>query len=452
MAGVGGVGGAASVGAAREPRRLLVAAFGDPGHAFPMIALGRALVARGHDVTLQTWERWREPAQAEGMRFEPAPEYRVFPTHEHPLKPYEAAARAAREMAPVLEELRPDAVVADILTLGPALGAEVAGVPVATLIPHVHPGGGDGFPPYSLGARLPRGAAGRAVWRAVAPAVEAGLRRGRDELNETRRRLGLRELPWVHNGLSHGLCLVGTLPALEYPRRWEPWEHVVGPLQWELPFEDVEPPGGDEPLVVVAPSTSQDRDHVLLRAALRGLQDLPVRVLATWNRRPPDSPLPRAGNARVVEWMSYSKAMARADVVVCHGGHGTVVRALSCGAAVVACPAAGDMNENAARADWAGLGVRIPRRWATPRAVRLAVLRTLGDAGIAGRVRAVADWARTNDGAVRAAELVEQFAARGGHVSSPAMSSMSRLSCQPPPSVSRSEERITPTGRKPTFS
>jgi UDP:flavonoid glycosyltransferase YjiC (YdhE family) len=324
---------------------------------------------------------------------------------------------------------------------------------VATLVPHVHPGGSDGFPPYSLGARLPRGVVGRAVWRGMAPAVAAGLRRGRDELNETRRRLGLRELPWVHNGLSHGLCLVGTLPALEYPRRWEPWEHVVGPLQWELPFEDVEPPAGDEPLVVVAPSTSQDRDHVLLRAALRGLEGLPVRVLATWNRRPPDSPLPRAGNARVVEWMAYSKAMARADVVVCHGGHGTVVRSLSCGAAVVVCPAAGDMNENAARVDWAGLGVRIPRRWATARSVRLAVLRALGDQGIAGRVRAVADWARANDGALRAAELVEGVAAPPGQASStPTTSSISRLSCQPPPSASRSEDRITPTARKPTFS
>jgi UDP:flavonoid glycosyltransferase YjiC (YdhE family) len=261
----------------------------------------------------------------------------------------------------------------------------------------------------------------------------------------------LGELPWVHNGLSHTLCLVGTLPALEYPRRWEPWEHVVGPLQWEPPFEDVEPPPGAEPLVVVAPSTSQDPDHQLLRAALQGLEGLPVRVLATWNRRQPASPLPRTANARVVDWISYSKAMARADVVVCHGGHGTVVRALSSGAAVVACPAAGDMNENAARIDWAGLGVRIPRRWATARAVRLAVLRALDDPAIAERARVVADWARANDGAVCAAELVEELADRPQSWS-PATSSISRLSCQPSPSASRSDLRITPTGRKPTFS
>jgi UDP:flavonoid glycosyltransferase YjiC (YdhE family) len=183
---VTGRGAAAGAEGRPAPRKLLLAAFGDPGHAFPMIALGRALVGRGHDVTMQTWERWREPVELEGMRFEPAPEYRVFPTREHPLKPYEAAARAALEMAPVLDELRPCAVVADILTLGPALGAEVAGVPVATLVPHVHPGDGGGFPPYSLGARLPRTALGRAIWRGIAPAVAAGLRHGRDELNETR--------------------------------------------------------------------------------------------------------------------------------------------------------------------------------------------------------------------------------------------------------------------------
>ncbi len=48
--------------------RLLLGAFGDPGHAFPIIALGRELAARGHDVTTQTWTRWREDVEAQGMR------------------------------------------------------------------------------------------------------------------------------------------------------------------------------------------------------------------------------------------------------------------------------------------------------------------------------------------------------------------------------------------------
>src|SRR6185312_6791964 len=75
-------------------RRILLGAFGDPGHAFPMIALGRALAARGHDVTLQTWRRWQRHVEAEGMRFAPAPEYQVFPQGPEPLDFYEAVVHA----------------------------------------------------------------------------------------------------------------------------------------------------------------------------------------------------------------------------------------------------------------------------------------------------------------------------------------------------------------------
>ena len=53
--------------------RFFLGAFGDPGHAFPMLALGSRLAARGHDVMLETWGRWREHVEAEGMAFVAAP-------------------------------------------------------------------------------------------------------------------------------------------------------------------------------------------------------------------------------------------------------------------------------------------------------------------------------------------------------------------------------------------
>jgi UDP:flavonoid glycosyltransferase YjiC (YdhE family) len=393
--------------------RLLLGAFGDPGHAFPIIALGRALRARGHEVTIQTWSRWREDIEGEGIGFSPAPEYHVFPTLERPLKPYEAVLRATREAAPLVGELRPDAIVADILTLAPALAGELAGVPVGTLIPHVHPAGAPGFPPYSIGARLPRTPAGRALWRAFERPLARGIELGRLELNETRRRLGLPPQAHHHGGISRQLCLVGTFPELEYPRPWQGHEHVVGPLLWEPPAAAVEIPPGSAPLVLVAPSTSQDPGQRLLAACLSGLAGLPVRVLATWNRRPPERPLPRAANATVLEWLSYAQTMPHAAVVVCHGGHGTVARALSCGAAVVAVPAAGDMNENAARIDWAGVGVRVPRRMVGPLAVRLAVLRAVADARLRARAGELAASGVAAVAGERAAVLVERLAGRG---------------------------------------
>jgi UDP:flavonoid glycosyltransferase YjiC (YdhE family) len=331
---------------------------------------------------------------------------------ERPLKPYEAVVRAARDTLPQLEEARPDVVVADILTLAPALGGELLGVPVATLIPHVDPRPAPGFPPYSLGARLPRTRVGRALWDGLEPLVGRGLELGRRELNETRERLGLPALDRVHGGISDRLALVATFPQLEYPRTWPASTHVVGPLLWEQPFEDVELPPGDAPLVLVAPSTVQDPSHRLLRAAVEGLAGEDVRVLATTNRRPLDAPLALASNTRLVDWVSYARTMPRCDLVVCHGGHGTVMRALASGCALVVVPAGGDMNENAARVDWAGVGVRLPRRYARREPVRLAVRRALREPQLRARARVLADWAAGHDGAARAAELVEAFAAR----------------------------------------
>jgi UDP:flavonoid glycosyltransferase YjiC (YdhE family) len=102
--------------------------------------------------------------------------------------------------------------------------------------------------------------------------------------------------------------------------------------------------------------------------------------------------------------------MSRCDLVVCHGGHGTVLRALTSGCPVVVVPAGGDMGENAARLDWSGLGVRLPQRLLAPSTLRLAVERALADEAMRARVRSVAEWARREDGATRAAEAVEALA------------------------------------------
>ena len=393
-------------------RRFFLGAFGQPGHAFPMLALGRELVARGHEVTYETWARWREPVEASGMRFVAAPEYPVFPTQEQPLSPYEAIVRATRDTRPAVADAAPDIVVHDILTLAPALAGELEGVRVATLIPHVYPVGAPGFPPYAFGARMPRTAAGRALWRRLDKPVAKGLARGREELNDARTRLGLEPVTHFHGGLSEDLCLVGTYPELEYPRDWPEHVHVVGPLIWEPPAEAVAPPPGDEPLVLVAPSTAQDPDHRLLRAALAGLGREPVRVLATWNRRPLPGPATVPANTRLVEWISYAQTMPECDLVICHAGHGTLVRALASGAVVLAVPHVGDMAENAARADWAGVGVRLPWPLLTPQTLRLAVRRALAGPERAAAVQRIAAASGLDAGPARAADLLEGLAVR----------------------------------------
>ena len=172
-----------------------------------------------------------------------------------------------------------------------------------------------------VGARLPalrarraaaahaRGALGLAALR---PARGKGLEQGRREYNDCRARLGLAPLPGLHTGLSRALTLVATLPQLEYPRRWEPWLRVVGPLLWEPPGERVAPPPGEGPVVLVAPSTAQDPEHALLRAALAGL----ARRAGARDRHLQRPRARSAGrvpaNAVLVPWLSYARTMPAA--------------------------------------------------------------------------------------------------------------------------------------------
>jgi UDP:flavonoid glycosyltransferase YjiC (YdhE family) len=397
-------------GSAPTSLRLLLAAFGDAGHVYPAIALGRALAARGHEVVLETWEERRDAVEGAGLGFTAAEEYRMFPPPDPDSADGNHAAEAARALLPLLEEMRPHVVVSDILTLAPALAAERAGVPLATLIPHIYPVVEPGLPFFAIGLAPPRTPLGRGAWRAGRRALEVGLEHGRRDLNCQRERLGLAPIDRFHGGISTELALVATFPQLEYPRRWPPGVHVVGPLMWEPPFGEVPGPPGDRPLVLVAPSTAQDPDHRLLRAALAGLAGEPIRVLATWNRRPVSGRLATAPNTRLVEWVSYSKTMPSCALVICHAGHGTMARALASGCPVLAVPHRGDMAENAARADWARVGVRLPWRLLRPAALRLAVRRALSEPPLAARARELAAWAVANDGAARAADLVEGLA------------------------------------------
>ena len=384
--------------------RCLVAAFGDPGHVFPAVSLARALKSRGHEVILETWPQWQGAVEGAGLRFVSADQYQVFPP---PASGSPGAGQAAVALMPLLEDFKPDVVINDILTVAPALAAEAYGCSWATLIPHIYPVQDHGMPFFSVGALPPRTGIGRGFWGLTERALKFGLERGRDDLNAQRSLAGLPPTDRFHGGTSPDLAMVATYPQLEYPRDWPASVHVTGPMPFETPFEAIELPPGSDPLILVAPSTSQDPDNHLVRSALAALAGQPVRVVATTNRVVPSRPIEVPGNAVLVDWLSYSQLMPESSLVICHGGHGTVARALAAGVPVLTCPAAGDMNETAARITWAGVGRSI--RWSLtgPRSLRWAVAEILGEPMYRVRAGRISAWDAGYDGPARGAELVE---------------------------------------------
>jgi UDP:flavonoid glycosyltransferase YjiC (YdhE family) len=232
-----------------------------------------------------------------------------------------------------------------------------------------------------------------------------------ESLNRERAELGLppRKDPDAQDPAE--LVLVATLPQLEYPRVWPSGVHVTGPIWLDLPGPDDSAQPGEGPLIVVAPSTIKDPDGALVRAALEALVGEPVRVLVTRGGRELSLDGPVPANARVVDWLDFARAMPEAALVICHGNHGTVVRALAEGVPVLVSPAMPDDAEHGARVAWSGAGLMIPKPLLSTASLRSASRVLLGEPKFGERARAIAAAGGTQGGPARAAALVEEHAA-----------------------------------------
>ena len=299
--------GSAQWSVAVEQLRLLVAAFGDPGHAFPAIALARAL--RG--AAMRCWSRrgsgGGRRSRARGSASPAAEEYTVFPPPGPDTPDGQTAADAALALLPLDGGVRAGSGG----ERHPHAGADArrgAGRGAAgDADPARLSGARAGDAVSSLGLRPPRTPVGRRAWRGAEPLLAMGLRRGRDEINETRAAVGSRR---------SSASTAGSASSWRWSRRsrsssirggGRPHVHVTGPMQFELPYPDIELPEGDEPLVLVAPSTAQDPELRLVRAALEALAEEPVRVVATTNRHRPRAADRRRRRTR---WWSTGSLLA----------------------------------------------------------------------------------------------------------------------------------------------
>lgn len=390
--------------------RIAVGSAGLAGHTLPALALAGALRERGHEVRFFGFDRWRETSERLGLSFR-GDEAAIVPG----LAPESDLAVTARALLDPLEEFGAQVVVGDALTLAPGLAAEAAGLARVTLYPEVYPLAAPGLPYFSLGLVAPRTGIGRALWRALPSSVSTRLpstgwlHESRRSLNRARGSLGLAPID-AFDAPEMGLSLIATLPELEYPRDWPDRVRVTGRMGLDVGGAEFTPPPGSDPLILVAPSTVKDPGGTLVAATLEALEREPVRVLASTSSGAAPTVDAVPANAVVADWVDYSAAMPAASLVVCGGNHGTVVQALVNGVAVLVVPVMPDDAEHGARVAWSGAGLMLPRRAASPAALRLIVRRLLGDGRFAARAGEIAAANRGRDGAVAGALLVEQHA------------------------------------------
>lgn len=145
------------------------------------------------------------------------------------------------------------------------------------------------------------------------------------------------------------------------------------------------------------------------RAALGAVEGLGVRVLLTVGRRFDPAvldPLPPGVHAE--QWLDQAHVLPAADLVVCHGGSGTVYGALAAGVPVVVVPVFADQFENGRRVAATGAGLvveadggsraRVVDERDAPR-IRDAIQTVLATPGYRERAQAIAAGLRTTPSA-----------------------------------------------------
>jgi UDP:flavonoid glycosyltransferase YjiC (YdhE family) len=361
--------------------RIALVAGPDAGHALPCLALGSALAARGHDVTLLTGAGHAPAAAAHHLRFLELPGLAGPGADDLGVLLWERAAAMTPALVDLLRaEVRPDLVVADVLTRVGGFAAEVLGVPWVQLSPHHTTEPSQHLPPIGLG-RPPA----RTPWRRwddtrIRLQQEASLATGRAQERQARARLGL---PPAGGPV---LRLHATLPALEPARPdWPADSHVVGAMDVDPPLPPLALPDGDGPLVVVTDSTASRVDWSLGAIALDALRHTGVRLVVTTGRTDLDP-----WHVAVVGKGPHGPLFDAADVVVTPGGGGSTAKALTRGVPLVVVPWHGDQRETAGRVATAGAGVRLSPARCTPGRLRRAVVRVLADGRYAAAARAAA--------------------------------------------------------------
>jgi UDP:flavonoid glycosyltransferase YjiC (YdhE family) len=346
--------------------RILVTFAGGSGHADPMVPIADALRAARHDVAFAGRRSGAAVAEGCGFASFPSPggaaDGPVTPTplraldmdHEYAVLRDFYAGSEARERATLVLELsaqwRPDLIVCDEVDFGSMVAAERLGLPHVTVLVT---------------------ACGSFV---RAETVAAAL-------DELRSEHGLPPDPSVRMPGRH-LVIAPFPPSFRDPAfplptnalsiRPEPALSAGTESPWR-------PPASGLPVVYVTLGTIFNAESGdLFDRVLRGLRDLPIEVVVTVGRDlDPDRFGPQPPHVHIERYIPQAALLPHCDLVINHGGSGSVIGALAHGLPIVVLPMGADQSLNGARCAQLGVGMVLEAVGATPATIQEAVVAIL---------------------------------------------------------------------------
>ena len=424
---------------ARSNLRILAVCWDGGGNVPPTLGAVRALAGRGHNVRLIADDTMRAEVIDAGARFLPwkrapnrsdrSPEscyVRDWETSD-PLAGFQRACERvfvgpaqfhAEDILEALATEPADILLGADMLFGSMLAGEIAKVPTALLASNISLWPLPGHPPFGPGFQPARSVADRTRDAEVSATAERQWDGFLPCLNATRAHFGLAPLFHVREQpLSAGRHLLATSRSFDFPTEHLP-DHVryVGPLlempswaheRWtSLPAREM------RPLVLVSFSTTNQGQADVLQRAISGLAGEPIEVVVTLGKALEGLRLRSPANATILPNAAHDEILTKASVVVTHGGHGTVLRSLSHGVPLVVLPMGRDQNDNAARVDYHGVGLRLDPS-ASPQMLGEAVRRILSESSFSERASALRRAiAEEGPGPARLVAEIEDFVLR----------------------------------------
>jgi UDP:flavonoid glycosyltransferase YjiC (YdhE family) len=413
--------------------QVLQALWAGGGNVAPQLAIARALADRGHEVRVLAGRSLRDQVERAGAGFVPyerAPDVDASDPQRDPIRDWEArtpfgafgrwrdglicgpAAGFAADVHAELDARPADVVVFDYMLLGACVGAQAAALPSVALVHTPYPLPAPGAPPFGLGLSPMRGPLGALRDASLRRLTMALWRPGLPALNEARAEFGLPPLdhPFEQILLAERVLIL-TSPELDFASRGNlpPIVRYAGPVLsrdgadgWESPWAGDDP----RPLVLASfSSTFQDQGGLADRV-IAALGSLPVRGLLTKGPALDVGEEPTPENVFVRSWVPHAAVLPDADLVITHGGLGTIHAALSGGVPLVCMPHGRDQDDNAARVATAGAGVRVSRG-ASQHRIRAAVEAAVADESLRAEARRLANAFSRQDGATNAVAEIE---------------------------------------------
>jgi UDP:flavonoid glycosyltransferase YjiC (YdhE family) len=393
-----------------SPRRFLLATWEGGGSIPPAATVARKLVDRGHDVRIMADACVAPEAAAAGAEFvawtrapsrpdrtresDPAQDWLAASPPEGLIRMLDRlwagpALAYALDLGEELERRPADLVATSEMLFGVQAGCEARGQAYVNLAANINLFPLPGVPPLGPGLAPATTEAERAQHAEIAGQVIGLLDHGLPALNAARTALGLRPLEHlVDQPRSARAALLCTSPAFDFaPDVLPPGVRYVGPQLgepgWAAPLPiDLATAAAGRPVVVVGFSTTFQDHAGALEQVVQALSALPVFGVVTLGDGLRPGEVAPAANVQVVQGASHDALMRQAALVVTHGGHGTVCRALAHRRPLLLLPHGRDQADNAVRVTARGAGLSLPPT-APAEAIRAALGRLLDEPAFA---------------------------------------------------------------------